>query len=491
MSYNLAEAFLTQAAQHPNKPALIFYSPHRHEITFGEFRSTLAHYQRSLSNLGLKANDRVLILTYPGPRFFPFLLAAFSLGITASFVDPEMKFGALRKSLKKMAPKLILLDPTLLKLKIPLKLMTSAKIACFEKPGWGALHLISEGDTKDPLALIYRPKEDLGFLTFTSGSTGEPKAADRSLEILFAQHEISVKNWPHSKNEIDMPGFPLVTLINLAIGITTVFPALNRNSIAHLDPEVIANQIVKEKVSRISASPAFYDRLTPYLKNHPLPKDQVHSLIVGGAPVPAWLCRQIVESFKDCDSQIVYGSTEAEPIAHLPVSENLSVHPLGYPAGHNIPEIQLKLSEINSMAKEVLIEGPHVVKRYLFDHPGNRILKIKDQDKIWHRTQDLGAIDSQGRLWLQGRIQDLISGLATPPALIEAQIENLPGARRAALLERSGSLLLFVQTRNSENSLGSDIQKICFDYKIDPKIHIVTDWPVDRRHNWKTVKERL
>ena len=54
----------------------------------------------------------------------------------------------------------------------------------------------------------------------------------------------------------------------------------------------------------------------------------------------------------------------------------------------------------------------------------------------WHRTGDVGHLDDQGRLWVEGRLVHVISGPAGPvtPVGIEQRVETLPSVSTAALV---------------------------------------------------------
>ncbi len=129
----------------------------------------------------------------------------------------------------------------------------------------------------------------------------------------------------------------------------------------------------------------------------------------------------------------VYGSTEAEPIAHVEYSSisqddwTAMASGGGLLAGCPIDDISLKLVD-----SEILVSGPHVNQGYL-DSGDNTSTKVFEQDRIWHRTGDSGTLDQQNRLWLLGRHQATTNGLH--PFVLETAALSWPGVERAALCQ--------------------------------------------------------
>jgi cis-3-alkyl-4-acyloxetan-2-one decarboxylase / olefin beta-lactone synthetase len=56
------------------------------------------------------------------------------------------------------------------------------------------------------------------------------------------------------------------------------------------------------------------------------------------------------------------------------------------------------------------------------------------RDPGWHRTGDVGHLDADGRLWIEGRLQHVVTTASGPvtPVGIEQRVEGLPGVAAAA-----------------------------------------------------------
>src|SRR5262249_12167423 len=152
------------------------------------------------------------------------------------------------------------------------------------------------------------------------------------------------------------------------------------------------------------------------------------------APVPRWLCRDVLRAFPNAESFVVYGSTEAEPMAFAPMREVIESPGEGYLVGKPIPQLNLRVA---GETGEIFVTGPHVIRRYLDNEHANRTTKIKDSDgRIWHRTGDQGLFDESGRVWITGRISDQVhvEERSYPNYVLEQRLEEIPGVARAAVL---------------------------------------------------------
>ena len=80
-------------------------------------------------------------------------------------------------------------------------------------------------------------QEASALVTFTTGSSGTPKGANRAHRFLAAQHYGLDECIPYEDSDIDLPVFPVFSLNNLAAGVTTVIPAIDVGSPRDTDPQ--------------------------------------------------------------------------------------------------------------------------------------------------------------------------------------------------------------------------------------------------------------
>jgi acyl-CoA synthetase (AMP-forming)/AMP-acid ligase II len=355
-------------------------------------------------------------------------------------------------------------------------------------------------------------------MTFTSGSTGQPKAAVRTHGFLLAQHRALADSIKLEPGELDLTTLPIFVLANLASGVTSLLPDANISRPGTVKVEGIAAQIDRYHPTRTGGSPAFYTQLAEFSETRRNILSGFRKIYTGGAPVFPGLLSRLQSLAPDAEVTAVYGSTEAEPIAHVSYEELGSSEcqrtgaNIGLLAGKPIPGItcaviadswgqpvdpmtQSEFSRIQCDANqpgEIVVQGPHVLRGYL-NGVGDQETKFKVDELVWHRTGDAGYFDDQKRLWLLGRcaakVQDT-RGLVYPFA-VECIIQDFEFVRRCAFLSHQGVRLLLIEPVRFRLS---DQEKAQLGKALEPfsiqEIRTM-NLPVDRRHNAKIDYPRL
>ena len=506
---NLANNFLMHGEKKPSQIALVepLSDGQEKNWTFGELIALVSRFRHGLDRYGFKPGDRFVVILPVSAEFYAFLGALFANGVVPIFIDATMPPSQILRSIQLSNAKAIVSIKKLLRHRFYLPALWGRKLFCVDSDGGFFIsswqNLVSK-ETDYSKATAFISPEDHSLISFTTGTTGRPKGADRQHGIVAQQRNFSQKSWPKQKNDIDFCGFPLVVLMNLNWGITTVLPDMELSHPAKANAQKLLSQMHRWQVTRMSASPAVFQQLTSGSFTHnDIPKC-FRSLVTGGASVPQWLAQKIQNLFTDSDNYIVYGSTEAEPIAGISMEEFLSSDDNGYLVGRPIEGLRVKiLSPQKTPQKmlldeplpshqvgEVLLNGPHVIKRYIGNDRANKETKLKDsQGEIWHRTGDLGYFDSNERIWLVGRTFDQVPvGENLKPTFpFEHKIENSIGGRRAALVLHP---VTNRPTMVTEVEVSEKTQKWLSEKNMDVEC-LGTRLPVDPRHNWRIDRKHL
>ncbi len=424
-------------------------------ITFGELADRTHAFMRGLGRARIGAGDRVIVMIPVSADLYALVLAVMAVGASVVLIDGGM---GVRKiawaiadagaqgivSVKKLLGKWPLLPPLW---KMQRWCADGAVVGTR-----GIADLIGSG-TRAGTGLP-RASDHEALITFTSGSTGRPKGADRTHGILIAQHLALDAHFPRPEGSIDMPCFPVVTLHNLMCGVTTVMPPVDLRAPGGVDPAAVVAEMVRWNVTTFSGAPAYLDRIARHVVASGARVPSLRELAVGGAPVSRGLARRIRAAFPGVRAEVIYGSTEAEPIASVSIDDVIAEagdgHLVGAPADvvdlaliragapHQLPPDELAgLHVAPGELGEIVVRGAHVNRRYVNSPAATRENKLCDPDgSIWHRTGDIARLDARGRLWLTGRAADTVTrgGRALQPLVIEALLDDVTGVTRAALI---------------------------------------------------------
>ncbi|MDO5645133.1 MAG: long-chain fatty acid--CoA ligase [Dermabacter sp.] len=168
----------------------------------------------------------------------------------------------------------------------------------------------------------------------------------------------------------------------------------------------------------LRARHALYDRLF-YSKIRALLGDQVRDILCGGAR----LHPELALAFRGFGIPIIegYGLTETT----APITANLPGDLVAGTVGPPVPGSTVRISETG----EVLVKGPGVAPGY--KNPAHTEAAYVDG---FLRTGDLGSLDADGRLRLNGRCKDVIvtsGGKTVEPAGWESSVERHPRVAHA------------------------------------------------------------
>jgi len=520
--HNVLDVLRQVARRVPDRPALIMESG---AITFGELRERVGRAAAGLRRLGLKPGERAIVMIPMSIDLYVAMLALLEMGAVAVFVDPWIGRRQIAAFAAFAEPRawlgigkshlLRLSDPRLRG--IPVTVTTGWHLGPWParcslagiEVGEGEIHPVSP--------------EDPALITFTTGSSGEPKGANRTHRFLLAQRAALAAEFPAAQGDVEMTMFPVFALNNLAAGVPSVVPAMDFRRVDRVDATRVLAQMRHHEVTTCTASPPFFDRLAAEIERRPAERPALRRLLTGGAPVSDAELRTWRLAFPETEILVAYGSTEAEPVAHLTAEERLAAtnpaRPLapGYCAGRPIDRIRAKVARIEAgpielgaegwaawelpagEIGELVVSGDHVCRDYYRNPRAVGENKIADGEAVWHRMGDTGSFDAEGRFWLAGRVHSTIhrGGALVHPQLVEqaARGED-PRIRRIAAVgvpdPSLGERVVLVVETEEEKIEGEIASRAAAAGLIADEIVLTSEpLPVDPRHNSKIDYGRL
>lgn len=493
-------------------------------ITFEQLDDRIARFAQGLLNIGIKKGDRVIIFLPMSVDMYISMFAVQRIGAIAVFLDSWARSHHLGASAECVQPKAMISFDMAFQLVDQVPEFTSMPIRILYGPGEKFTHKYSDLFAKERSHIEPVQSEDTALITFTTGSTGKPKGANRTHRFLSAQHMALTHVIPYTLTDLDMPAFPIFSLNSLATGVSTVLPAINLAQPAPTDSALLANQIINENINCTTLSPSMLVGLAKFCKDKNIILSGLRRVVTGGAPISKDDVRAFYEIAPQTDLWILYGSTEAEPMAHIEGREMLKEATTSDPElvenGVNVGEIsedigykfikiingpilfkenkmQWKdLEVVSGEVGEFICTGDHVCRDYYNNPDAFRSTKILDDEgRVWHRTGDLAYQDAHKQLWIVGRVNNAIirNQKYYFPVQAEVLLKRMSFTYRCAFLgiqEETVAVIELNETLdqksfNFENAR-TEIKRV-FSKNNIPVDHIkfVTKIPMDPRHHSK------
>ncbi|MDO7626082.1 MAG: AMP-binding protein [Loktanella sp.] len=456
----LTAAFAQAAIEYRDKIALIDGKGSAYR--FSQIQDLADNYAAEWHAKGVRQGDRVLIAMGIGIELYASLAALWSLGATVVLPEPAMGLAGLKTAITATQPKFFCATGPYVWIKLLLPRLWRTKLLTPRRQS-----------QKPPQPSVADPNI-VALISFTSGTTGIPKAIPRTHAFLMAQWKAVAPLLHSETEEIDLVTFPVFVLINLAEGRTSVLPNWKMSKLASLDPSALAAWISANKCTRALLPPSLCEKLVEA-------KDvgSLKQIFTGGGPVFPDVIQGLRHISEPLKITTVYGSTEAEPIAHAHTTEQ----GYGLFVGRPLDAVRLRIVDT-----EIQVSGDHVNIGYL-DPASDAETKVQDGKTIWHRTGDAGRLDDQGRLWLLGRVGDQVvtdNGEQYPFA-VETAARMWPDVTRVALMEHKKIPVLVIEGKAAQTDVWHARAAV---FGINCIQHIKAI-PLDRRHHSKVDRKAL
>lgn len=272
-------------------------------------------------------------------------------------------------------------------------------------------------------------------VTYTSGSTGEPKGVAESFAGMNARILAGYPALTGTGRPVFLATAPVSHAdgpfmdITLSARGTLVLPEV-------IDADTMLRAIEEEKVTATSLSvPELYAML-----DHPdlstIDVSSLRQLLYTGYPASPERLTAATKYFGDALLQ-GYGLTETGPLTLLLPHEHLDPALVGT-VGRALPGVEIVIRDEETgepcptgVAGEVCVRSPIMMSGYVGE-PELTASVLRDG---WLHTGDLGHLDEAGYLGLEGRIKDVIkvSAAKIHPALVEQALLTHPAVANAAV----------------------------------------------------------
>jgi acyl-CoA synthetase (AMP-forming)/AMP-acid ligase II len=422
-----ASGAIVAAINHPQETGLI---DERGALTFDEIDRRSNALASSLAGLGVKGGDGIGIMCRNHRGFVEATIAAAKLGASALYLNTMFSGPQLTDVIKREGPRMLIHDEEFAGLLEGVEEVERV-IAWTEGEGTEITldRLIASGDESN----LDPPEVDPRFIILTSGTTGTPKGAQRTSPSGLGAIAGLFDRIPYRSGERMMVASPLFHswgFTHFVLGMPLASTIILRR---RFDPEGTLQAVQEHRAQVLAVVPVMIQRILA-LPEETLAKYDLSSLritSVSGSALPGDLALKWMDHFGD-NVYNLYGSTEVA-YATIATPEELRAAPgtAGRPPrgttvrlyddeGREVPEGQVgRIFVDNGMAFEGYTGGGG-----------------KEAIDGLLSSGDVGHFDSEGRLFIDGRDDEMIvsGGENVFPREIEDLLSDHEAVAEAAVI---------------------------------------------------------
>ena len=442
------------------------------DVTYAEVGRRIEKVQEILTGAGLRAGDKVALLSSNMPNWGVCYFAVTSAGMVAVPILPDFSGEELDMIIAHSEAKALLVSDRLFT-KLSKQTIERLNVVVRTKN----LGVIAQRVRGEGTMAVPKP-DDLAVIIYTSGTTSKPKGVMLIHAALCAQVGISSGIFPVLPDDVFLSVLPLSHTYECSIGMiypfsmgarvvyldrpptaSALMPALRavRPSVMLIVPLII-EKIYRHQVLAKFNSNGFWRTLykVGFLRRYlhrvagkkllKLFGGRLRFLGIGGAKLDGGAEKFLLEA--KVPYAIGYGLTETAPLLAGAAPSQVRLGSTGPQA----PGVQLRLENINPDTRqgEVVALTPSVMLGY-FKNP--EATKEVFTDDGWFRTGDLGEFDKDGWLYIKGRLKNMIVGPGGEniyPEDIETVLNSHVYIADSIVTEQEGRLVALVHFNRDE-----------------------------------------
>ncbi|PFG34201.1 alpha/beta fold hydrolase [Sanguibacter antarcticus] len=509
-----------------------------------------------LSRTGVSHGDRVSLLVPPGADLTAVLYACLRIGAVVVVADAGLGLRGMTRAVRGAQAQHVIgalpglaaaralgwpgqkISTTVLPRATARALGVTSSLADIVDLGTHVLATETHGGaTALPTAPV---ASDPAAILFTSGSTGPAKGVVYTHAQLCAVRDTLAAHYGIRVGTGLVAGFAPFALLGPALGTRSVTPDMDVTSPKTLTAPAVAAAAAAVDATVLFLSPAAIANVVTTADD--LSKDDytalagVRTFLSAGAPVPEPLLAAVGRLMPDATPHTPYGMTEGllmtdttlDGIRAAALATDGALGAAGVCVGQPVDGVQVRISALDETGQatgtlteesgvtgEIVVSAPHVKDRYdrlwLTERASRLVVAAPGAARTetgWHRTGDVGHIDADGRVWVEGRVAHVVvtaDGVVTPVG-VEQQVEGITAVGRAALVgigpRGTQQLVVIVENPSAPRraaladpelaaavraAVGSDVRQ----GRRIAAVLVVAQLPTDVRHNSKIDRARL
>lgn len=421
-------------------PSRVAFRDERREVTYADLLARTGRLAGGLQALGLETGERALIYMDNRVEVVEAYLALPRAGIVAVCANPGSAPTELAHILNDSQSRVIFTDRTHLETVRGLASPDGPKIVVVgDGADDGVLHFEDLTTTDAPPPRDNLSLDDVSFMLYTSGTTGQPKG------VYLTQRGclwIAAACWAPilglCAEDYVLSPLPLFHSYALVMSVTGVLAVgATERIMSRFSPERVFDYLESEDITFLPGVPTMFNYLLQAAAGRGLTTKALRMCISAGAIMPASLNEKFENAFHTplLDG---YGITETSTMVTMnwPTGTR-KMGSCGLPLpGSTVRLIDPATGEdaAPGVEGEIWVQGPHVA-------PGYHQLPDATAAAFaggWYHTGDLAQRDEDGFLTISGRIKELIirGGENIYPAEVEAALLVHDAVADAAVVSR-------------------------------------------------------
>jgi non-ribosomal peptide synthetase-like protein len=481
------ELFEQRVTAHPDAVAAM----HGHRPwTYRELNSHANQLGRALLARGLPPEGVVAVVTERNLDWMAAVLAIFKAGGVYLPIEPHFPADRIATTLKRAECQFVVTEPG-----------STATLdeALGSLPGVETILVdaaYDEDHADDDLGVDVGT-DQLAYIYFTSGSTGEPKGAMCEhaglLNHLYAKIDDLGIGDGQTVAQIAPQCFD-ISLWQLVSALLVGGRALLIEQETILDPERFIDTIVDGRVAVLQVVPSYLEVLLSYLEQDPRNLPELHCVSVTGEALTLELTQRWFATKPGIKLANAYGLTETSDDTNHEVMDQAPSRG-GVPLGRAVNNVEVRvvderLSPVPLGAPgEIVFSGICVGRGYINDPERTRLAYMDDplrEGQRLYRSGDFGRWRPDGKLEFLGRrdAQVKIRGFRIEIGEIENALQQAPGVRNGAVVVTEGSdqakrLVGFYSGQQLEaDALLDRLGRSLPDYMVPTALHWQEDLPL-------------
>ncbi len=400
-------------------------------LTFDEMRNRARAGAAWLASFG---GETVVFVGLNSPALPIAVFAAGLLGHPFAPLNYRLSDADLNKLLARTSPSVAIVDDDIVGRLQPTAGVTVVTRSAFDAACLDPTHREAELPYVDP---------DIGVLLFTSGTTGEPKAAILRHRNLTSYVISTVEFLASDEDEAALVSVPAYHIAGISAVLTGVYGGRRTVHLPTFTPEGWVELAAAEKVTHAMLVPTMLGRILDILEARGESLPALRALSYGGGRMPQPVIERAMRLLPQVAFVNAYGLTEtSSTIAMLGPDDHREAMSSADEAvrkrlgsvGRPLPSLEVEIrgpgGEVlpPNRSGEIYVRGEQVSGEYAH--------KKAIQDDGWFATNDGGWMDEEGYLFVEGRLDDVIvrGGENISPGEIEDVLRTHPKVSDVAVL---------------------------------------------------------